>query len=116
MNTQLRYLPPNATHLLQPADSFVIQKIKDAWSARWEAHKAKLLAEVVSTETYGTKSGALPNSGKSFFLMLAVESVRAVNKQKDQHGMSYARKAMLRCVLGKQDNGLWDTKQLFPYL
>ena len=33
--TELRYFPPNATHLIQPADSFVIQKIKQAWAARW---------------------------------------------------------------------------------
>lgn len=33
INTVLRKFPGNATDLIQPADSFVIQKIKDVW--RW---------------------------------------------------------------------------------
>lgn len=33
--TNLKMLPPNATHLVQPVDSFIIRKIKDAWRSRW---------------------------------------------------------------------------------
>ena len=29
--TVLRKFPPNGTYLIQPADAFVIQKIKDEW-------------------------------------------------------------------------------------
>ncbi len=31
-----------------------------------------------------------------FFLKLAADSIRDVNSQKDNHGISYARKAMVR--------------------
>lgn len=34
INTTLRYFPKKATHLVQPADFFVIQKIKTAYSSR----------------------------------------------------------------------------------
>jgi hypothetical protein len=40
--TILRYLSPCATHLCQPADTFIISKIKDAWTKRWEAKKFEL--------------------------------------------------------------------------
>jgi transposase len=38
-NTKLCYLPPCTTHLCQPADTFVISKIKDAWRSQWEKKK-----------------------------------------------------------------------------
>ena len=116
INTEIRFFPANATHLIQPADSFVIQKIKSAWNGRWGAHKMKLLRGGVSSETCGTKSGNLPNPGKSFVLQLAAESVRDVNNQTDADGISYARKAMIRCGLALNINGIWETKQLFPHL
>lgn len=36
INTELHKLPKNATDLVQPADSFNISKIKDAWQRRWD--------------------------------------------------------------------------------
>lgn len=36
IKTQLWHFPHNNTHLTQPTDSFVINKIKDAWMRRWE--------------------------------------------------------------------------------
>jgi hypothetical protein len=42
-NTILRYFPPCSTHLYQPVDTFIISKIKDAWTKRWEAKKIKLI-------------------------------------------------------------------------
>ena len=72
--TVLKYLPPCSTHLCQPADSFVISKIKDAWTRRWEAKKI----ELIHNDSWqnlprrdGQWSGKLTNSGKSFFLQLA---------------------------------------------
>jgi len=41
---EMRKLPKNATDLVQPADSFVISKIKDAWKRRWDQYKAGLIA------------------------------------------------------------------------
>ncbi len=35
--------PTHATHLVQPADSFIISKIKDAWRRRWYSYKVSLI-------------------------------------------------------------------------
>lgn len=53
---------------------------------------------------------------KDLFLKLAAESVRAVNLMKDKNGVSYARKAMIRCGLGLDLDGEWQESQLFPEL
>lgn len=116
INTEVRFFPANATDLLQPADSFVIQKIKTAWRKRWEEHKAILIRAAVTSNSYGTASGLFKNPGKKFFLKLAAAAVRDVNKERDENGMTYARKAMIRCGLSKQKNGLWEIRQLFPHL
>jgi DDE superfamily endonuclease len=34
IRTTVRYLPPNSTHLIQPCDSFIIQKLKDEFHRR----------------------------------------------------------------------------------
>lgn len=41
MRTIIQKLPPNATHLVHPADSIIIHKVKDARRARarWENYK-----------------------------------------------------------------------------
>lgn len=44
--TRLCKLPANATNLVQPADSFLIQKIKDAWRHRWGKYRLKSVKEV----------------------------------------------------------------------
>jgi DDE superfamily endonuclease len=43
--TEIRLLPKNSTHLTQPADSFVIQKIKQAWQKGWDAKKVEMIKE-----------------------------------------------------------------------
>jgi hypothetical protein len=47
-----------------------------------------------------------------FFLRMAVEVVRRVNEQCDQTGLTYARKAMIRCGLSLDIIGGWHEKQL----
>ena len=60
--TCIRYFPASATHPIQPFDSFVIQKIKSAWSTWWETFKM----EMVRKNMWKDKSGRLLNPGKSF--------------------------------------------------
>ena len=60
----------------------------------------------------GQSSGALENPGKTFFLKLAAEAVRRVNLQRDKNGVSFARKAMIRCGLSLDITGQWHVKQL----
>ena len=50
-NAELRFLPANATDLLQPVDSFVIQKLNAAWSARWERQKIIAMGKSLNGST-----------------------------------------------------------------
>ena len=118
-NTTLKYLPPCSTHLCQPADTFIISKIKDAWTKRWEEKKIQLIQSNAWQNTPradGQWSGKLTNPGKRFFLQLAADSVEDVNRQVDCNNMSYARKAMIRCGMALNVDGLWSVNQLFPHL
>jgi hypothetical protein len=118
-NTILRYLPPCSTHLCQPADTFIISKIKDAWTKHWKAKKIQLIqtnAWQNTTHADGPWSGKLTNPGKRFFLQLAADSVEDVNKEVDYNNMSYARKAMIRCGMALDIDGSWSVNQLFPHL
>jgi len=113
IRTTMQKLPPNATHLVQPADSFIIQKIKEEWRARWDAYKYDAIRNGDWQQTAdGKGSGKLRNPGKRFFLQLAADAVRAVNAQKDSNGVSYARKAMVMTGMSLNYNGLWEESQL----
>lgn len=39
LNIESRFFPANANHLVQPAESFILSKIKDAWMKRWDKKK-----------------------------------------------------------------------------
>lgn len=39
IHTVFYNLPPNATHLVQTADYFIIEKLKYAWRVRWDENK-----------------------------------------------------------------------------
>jgi len=75
-NATLRYLVVAATDKIQPCDSFVISKIKDAWMEIWDDYKFKAIKDGFWREG----SGVLQNLGKPFFLCMAVETVRRVNE------------------------------------
>ena len=57
-------------------------------------------------------SGKIINPGKRFFLKLAVNCVRDVNRQRTSEGITYARKAMIRCGMSLNLNGKWEEDQL----
>jgi hypothetical protein len=90
----LRYLPTCATHLCQPTYTFIISKIKDAWTKRWEAKKSELIQQDSwqnRPRGDGQWSGKLTNPGKKFFLQLAANSIEDVNRQVDIDNMSYTK-------------------------
>ncbi|OWY93114.1 hypothetical protein PHMEG_00037609, partial [Phytophthora megakarya] len=85
LKAELRYLSANATDLCQPADSFVIAKIKDVWAQKWNQRKIDLIEGGKwqnNKRNDGSWSGKLRNPGKSFFLHLATETIREVNSKK----------------------------------
>lgn len=108
IRASIRKLVACATDKVQPCDSFVISKIKDAWTDLWEQYKFKAIRD----GDWADVSGAIKNPGKTFFLKLAAESVRRVNAMKDANGISYARKAMMRCGLSLDLTGQWHIEQL----
>ena len=55
IHTDIDYFLPNSTHLIQPCDSLVIQKIKRAWTTRWEKFKMHMIRE----KKWKDKSGKL---------------------------------------------------------
>ena len=113
IRTTLQKFPANATHLVQPADSFIIQKIKDAWRAKWEEYKYECIKEGRWMHgERGQGSGKLQNPGKQFFLRLAAAAVREVNSQRDKNGVQYARKEMIMTGMSLNVNGLWEESQL----
>nr|KAE8934151.1 hypothetical protein PF009_g15863 [Phytophthora fragariae] len=119
LNASLQYLPLNATDLCQPADSFVIAKIKDVWRGMWNEKKIELIYNNEwqnKPRGNGTGSGKLKNPGKSFFLEMAAKAVRRANAYRDRSNLNYARKAMIRCGLSLDVDGVWRVEQLYPHL
>ena len=66
INTDLCKFPENATDMVQPADSFVISKIKDAWRKRWDEYKVGLMSRGEWMRSKEGASGKLRNPGKRF--------------------------------------------------
>jgi DDE superfamily endonuclease len=91
----IRKLVACATDKVQPFDSYVISKIKDVWTSMWEEYKF----QAIKNGQWAEISGAIKNPGKTFFLKLAAEAVRRVNTMRDVNGLTFARKAMIRCGL-----------------
>jgi len=118
-NASLKFFPPNATDLWQPADSFVIANIKDEWRRLWNEKKIELIESNAwqnKARSDGAWTGKLKNPGKRYFLSLAATAVRRVNALRDKNGLNYARKAMIRCGLSLDVDGKWCVEQLFSHL
>lgn len=113
--TRLQFLPKNATDLCQPADSFIIQKIKTVWRRMWDQKKLDMITKNEWVD-WKKGSGKLTNPGKKFYVKLAAAVVREVENEKDKDGVSYVRKAMMGCGMALNLNGQWEVQQLFPHL
>lgn len=83
---------------------------------RWNQYKADFLRPIEGSVSYGTTSGCIPNPGKRFFFKITAQAVRDVNLMRDEKGLTYDRKAMIRCGSDNQRNGLWEIHQLFSHL
>lgn len=78
-NTEIDFSPPNATDLVQPADSFIIQKIKTEYHGKWDEKKSDMINKNMWVNPR-TGSGKLVNAGKYFFLKPAKDAVIEVPK------------------------------------
>lgn len=115
LNVEIRFLPHNSTDLTQPCDSFVIQAIKAAWMKRWDAHKFEQSKSGTFRDGAG-QAGTIPNPQKPFFLKLAADSVAEARNRVDKNGLNFSRKAMIRCGLSLDTDGIWREEQLKPEL
>lgn len=113
--TTCHFLPANSTHLCQPLDSFIIQKIKAVWRTEWKAEKMRRM-EAGDWAMGPDSSGKLNNPGKQYYMKLAVKFVEKVNDMVDENGLSLVRKAMIRGGLALDVDGIWRKEQLFDYL
>lgn len=73
--------------MIQPCDSFVIQKLKRTWSTPGETFKMGL----VSKGIWKKESSKLSKPGKKFLSNLAVCVVCEVHAHRDQDCLAYAR-------------------------
>lgn len=113
--TELCFLPANATHLIQPLDAFIIQKIKEVWHRLWALEKMERLKNGDWADGI-RKSGKLQHPGRGYYLKLAARCVSEVNAMKDKDGLPLVRKAMIRCGLSLNTTGKWEKSQLFDFL
>ena len=112
VNIDIEFLPRKATHLCQPLDSFIIQKLKTIWRREWEQKKRSLILS--NNWSDGPRSsGKVKNPGKSYFMNMAVKCVSEVNAKIDHDGIPVVRKAKIRCGLALNTNGCWEITQLF---
>lgn len=109
---KISVFPMIETHLVQPYDSFTIQKIETAWTHRWVKHKRARILQ----NKWTNSSGKLIDPGKGFFLRLGADSIKVVKNEKDEDGIQLARKAMICCGLAKNRNNNWEVRQLFRKL
>ena len=91
--------------MYQPADTFIVSKIKDAWTKQWEAKKIELITTNVgqnTTQENGQRSRKLTNLDKYFLLQFAANSVEDVNRQVDCDN----QKAMIKSSMALGIDGI----------
>ncbi|CAI5700662.1 unnamed protein product [Peronospora effusa] len=98
-NTAIPFFPPCATDLVHPADSFVISKIKDDWTRRWDIKKLELIKS---------------NECSYNVLVRRLRSCRNLDAR--QRRADLCSKSMICCGLSLDATGFWHVKQLTPEL
>lgn len=83
--TKLEVLPKNVSDLFQPADAFKNQKLWILWRRILAEKKLEMIRKNAWVDW---KSGYdnIPNSGKTFYLNLAVSVIREVGNEKEMDG------------------------------
>lgn len=99
INAKLMFLPKNATRLCKPADSFVIQKIKQRWRTLWDEDRVRLIKYREWMEGL-LLSGTPPNPGKRYFLKVYSCVVREVNYMRQKRTL----------VCSKGHDSMWSVE------
>lgn len=107
-------MPNNTIDLCQPADSFIIQKIKTVWRRIWDEKRFKMI-ESDKWVDWRDGSGMLTNPGKRFYLQLAAAVIKDVDRDRDRNGVLYSRKSMMCYGMALNLNGRWEVQQLLPH-
>lgn len=92
LRTRVRFSPANATDLVQPANRFPIQWIKEHWRRLCEQRNM----QAIQHGEWRQGSESQLNPGKKFFMQTAVECVRRVSVECDKNGINSAKKSMVR--------------------
>lgn len=71
------------TGLCQPADSFIIQKIKTVWRRKWDEKKLEMILQNEWVD-WRWGSGKLSNHVKLFYLKLGANDTRDVENERDK--------------------------------
>ncbi len=66
--------------------------------------------------SYSTESGKLNHPTRHWYMPLALQCVNTVNAIVDQDGLSVPRKALIRCSLANDVDGVWRREQLHEQL
>lgn len=96
----------------QPADPFVIGKIKYTWTNCLEAYKTEIILNGDWMGENRGYRGKLRNPGNSLFLKLLGESVCEVKCQTDDNEVLYEGRAMMRTGRSLNINGKCEESQL----
>ena len=83
INTDLRYLPANATHLYQPLDSFLIQKFKEVRRSKWDKQKILLREQ----KSLSQASGKVKHPNRRWYKQTAIDCVAHFNGLKYSTGI-----------------------------
>jgi len=93
-------------HLCQPLDQFIIREIKRFWRKAWDMKRL----EMTQNNEFSTQSGKLNH--RHWYMNLAKDCVEAVNGMVDKNGLRLVRKAMIKCGLSCDLDGVWRIEQL----
>lgn len=108
INTALKKLPANTTHICQPLDQFIICEIKRIWRTAWDQKRM----EMTLGSNYAAVSGNLNHPHRHWYMQLAKDCIEEVNLMVDDSGMPLVRKAMIKCGLSCDIDGVWRTEML----
>jgi len=108
INTNIKYLPANTTHLCQPLDQFIICEIKRIWRNEWDLKRL----DMTLNDDFAPLSGNLNHPHRHWYMNLAKKCIESVNSMVDDNGIPLVRKAMIKCGLSCDIDGVWRTEML----